>query len=467
MPVALSLLLLLPCLLPERIQAGDLSSHLYNTWLAQLIRAGQAPGLWLATQRTNVLFDLMLDGLWQAFGPRAAEKIAVSIAVLVFFWGAYALACSLGRRRPVFLLPCLAMLTYGWFFHSGFFNFYLSMGMSFWLLVLMLRPTRLRLLAAVPLAALAATGHALPPAVAAGLAGYAWMGGRLAPHRRPALLAASLLALFALGRILSATLTTIWYPNQLMLFSGTDQVVVYGGKYFLLQLMLLALWAGLLVRAVGLRGRARTFWDIRMHLVVLCAWAAVALPSAILFTGYSQGLLFVAERLSFWVAVLLCGWLGIAPLRGAERALPAVLAGLFFLFLGLDVAAVNRFEDRLSQALRAVPEGGRVVNGVTGDSPAINPLTHVIDRACIGRCYSFANYEPSTRQFRVRCGRGNTIVAGSYPDAFALQAGGYVVKATDPALYVVFQSDGGYSTRLLRPGETLHVTPVPIPPKFF
>ena len=40
-----SLLVLLPCYWQARIQAGDLSSHIYNSWLAQLIEAGKLPGL--------------------------------------------------------------------------------------------------------------------------------------------------------------------------------------------------------------------------------------------------------------------------------------------------------------------------------------------------------------------------------------------------------------------------------------
>src|ERR1035438_6625693 len=51
----LSLLLLVPCYWQARVQAGDLSSHIYNSWLAQLIEGGRAPGLTIATQTTNVL----------------------------------------------------------------------------------------------------------------------------------------------------------------------------------------------------------------------------------------------------------------------------------------------------------------------------------------------------------------------------------------------------------------------------
>src|SRR5438093_10769106 len=88
--VVASALVLIPCFWQSRIQAGDLSSHIYNAWLAQLIAAGQAPGLVIARQTTNVLFDLILSGLFAAFGSEAAQRIAAGLSVLVFAWGAFA-----------------------------------------------------------------------------------------------------------------------------------------------------------------------------------------------------------------------------------------------------------------------------------------------------------------------------------------------------------------------------------------
>ena len=63
----------MPCFWLPRIQAGDLSSHVYNAWLAQLIAAGKAPGLSIHTQWTNVLFDLELSALW-GLGPSLANN---------------------------------------------------------------------------------------------------------------------------------------------------------------------------------------------------------------------------------------------------------------------------------------------------------------------------------------------------------------------------------------------------------
>jgi hypothetical protein len=53
-----SILVLLPCVWHRRVEAGDLGSHLYNAWLAQLIGRGQAPRLYIVPQWNNILADL-------------------------------------------------------------------------------------------------------------------------------------------------------------------------------------------------------------------------------------------------------------------------------------------------------------------------------------------------------------------------------------------------------------------------
>src|ERR1700678_4123007 len=58
-----SILVLLPCYWQAHIQAGDLSSHIYNSWLAQLTEAGKLPGLIVAHPATKLLFDQILSGL--------------------------------------------------------------------------------------------------------------------------------------------------------------------------------------------------------------------------------------------------------------------------------------------------------------------------------------------------------------------------------------------------------------------
>src|SRR5271167_1364219 len=137
--ILISVLLLVPCFWHRHIEAGDLGSHVYNVWLAQLIERGQAPGLWIARPWTNVLFDYLLAGLGKIFGLHAAERISVALAVLTFFWGAFALVAAATRRAPWFLIPVIAMVAYGWTYEMGFFNYYIAIGLSFFALAILWR----------------------------------------------------------------------------------------------------------------------------------------------------------------------------------------------------------------------------------------------------------------------------------------------------------------------------------------
>src|SRR5713101_3378415 len=134
--VLVSALLVVPCFWHSRMQAGDLGSHVYNAWLAQLIEHHQIPGLTIARQWSNILFDLLLLHVGNLVGFTAAEKIVVSFAVLVFFWGSFSFLAELSGRPPWQLTPFLFLLAYGYVFHMGFMNYYLSVGFALFALAL-------------------------------------------------------------------------------------------------------------------------------------------------------------------------------------------------------------------------------------------------------------------------------------------------------------------------------------------
>lgn len=96
----ISAALAVPCLWQPRIQAGDFSSHLYNAWLVEQIGRGQLSGLTVVSPWTNVLFDLLLSRLLAVAGLHAAQRIAMSMLVLNFFWAAFVLVCAVTGRRP-------------------------------------------------------------------------------------------------------------------------------------------------------------------------------------------------------------------------------------------------------------------------------------------------------------------------------------------------------------------------------
>ena len=426
---ATSLILVLPCLWQSRIQAGDLSSHLYNAWLAQLIGEGRAPGLSIVPQSSNVLFDLLLSTLFRLCGAEAAQRIAVMIAVLVFAWGAMAFVFAVAVRRAWHLLPIIGILAYGWVFHMGLFNFYLSLGLSFLALATAWKEQPGRIALALGLLALAYTAQAIAPAWAAALLAYRWAAARLSSRGRTYLLSGAVLLLAALHAMLAAAMRTNWMPSQILLITGADQAFVYGEKYWLV--------CGLLLLVMGSLGWAsRRIADrILVHFSIVTAAGIFILPTWVWLPHYNHALVFIAERMSLAAGVLICALVGCAPVRNWHRWAIAAVGLLFFSFLYTDERALNGLEDRMQEAVSQIPAGQRVISAIDTSGLRANPVTHMIDRACIGRCYSYANYEPSSAAFRIRVAGRSPIVASTDADASRMQVGGYAVKPRDVPLY--------------------------------
>src|SRR4051794_40564294 len=81
--VITSVLLSVPCFWLPHAGWGDFPSHVYNAWLAPQIERGELPGLALAHLHTNVLTDLALQSLISNVGVNAAQRIVLSISVLL------------------------------------------------------------------------------------------------------------------------------------------------------------------------------------------------------------------------------------------------------------------------------------------------------------------------------------------------------------------------------------------------
>ena len=459
----LSLLLLLPCYWQERVQAGDLSSHIYNAWLARSIDQGQLPGLEIVPRWTNVVFDLLLLQLWRLGSADAAQRIAVALAVLVFIWGAFAFAAAVAGRRPWHVLPFIAMLAYGWVYHMGFFNFYLSMGLCFWALALLWKWSLPRAAGAAAILMVAFLAHALPVLWMGGLLVYRLLARRLPVKGRMVVIFASMASMVVLHFAIASRMHTLWSLGQIIFVSGLNQVDVFDTKYYAIEAALLVLWALPLVSLIRSEGVgqsiSQSMESMPLQFAIVTAAGVFLLPTEVLLPAYQNVLAFIADRMSLGVAI--CLMAALAPVRPKRfECYAAILVALvFFGFLYADERSLNDFEDHMQQAVANLPPGQRVVSAFTDPDLNVNALAHMIDRVCIGHCYSYANYEPSSGQFRVQATGENRYVAYPSSRARALEIGVDIVRETDLPLYLMdFAANGTIAVKSVAAGTPLAAT---------
>jgi len=444
---------LIPCFWQSRIQAGDLASHLYNAWLAQLIHQGQAPGLKLVSLTTNVLFDWIIGWLLPALGAGATQHIAVPLAVLIFVWGAFAFVKKISGKRPDIWLIAIVMLAYGWVFHMGFFNYYISLGLCFWALSLAwdFRPAGLAPAAA--LFALAYVAHGLPLAWSAGVLAYRLAADRLLPNRRGQVFVTAVAGVLLLTFTIGSVWRTQWFGDQLASSIGVDQVVPYAARYWWVSLLLALAIVYAVVYVVRVRGwRAALSWT-PVHIALLTSLGIVVIPNWISIPNYNHALVFLAQRTSLTLCIVLCAVAASSPPQRMPKYLLIGAAILFFGFLYRDEAALNGLEDQIAAAVAQLPANSRVLSAVEAAYVRSNPVSHMIDRECIGRCYSYGNYEPSSSQFRVRLSGASPLVVATDRAANQLQGGSYIVQPRDVPVYQIFANpDGQLMIRQLTPG---------------
>jgi hypothetical protein len=127
----------------------------------------------------------------------------------------------------------------------------------------------------------------------------------------------------------------------------------------------------------------------------------------------------------------------------------AGVAAVFFAFLYRDTAVLNRMEQQIESLVSTLPPGERVTASIWASPDSRLPyIVHMIDRACVGKCFSFQNYEPASGEFRVHAQEDNPIVATDPDDAQSMEAGEYVVRPEDLPIAHIYQCDEHDLTRL-------------------
>jgi hypothetical protein len=479
--LAISLSLVIPCFWHRHIQAGDLPSHVYNAWLAQLITQGQAPGLYLTHRYDNVLFDLGLFHAANLFGLPAAEKTVVSFAVLIFFWGVFSFVHAVTQRPPWFLAPAIAMLAYAYAFNMGFFNYYLSIGLACFALAFAWRAKAGNRagnwLLAILIAPLVLLAHPM---------GFLWLVGTLAYR----LLRQHLPGWWKLALPLSATaafLSLHWYfahratfpvdweAPPIYLLTGADQLILYGDRYVTLSWAALAF--GVLCVAAEFLHRPSTAnepasWKKFIPVLELYGVSFIAtalLPENLRPPGNSGWIGLIVSRLTVITAIFgLCLLAQLHPCKWHVAGF-AALAAVFFSFLYQDTAWLNRLESNTESVLAPLPYGTRIIPTIAAPPDwRITFIAHIADRACIHHCFTYSNYEAPSQQFRVRTiPQGSPLVTSSEDDAEDMEGGSYEIQATDPPLLQLYQCDPRDRTKLgvrpLHEGETT-ASPV-LPPQ--
>ena len=457
--LGLSAALLIPCVWQEHIQAGDLSSHLYNAWLAGQIHSGAVKELSIVPLSTNVLTDWVFEWLIYGYGVVAAERLVSAAAVLIFFWGAFYAVEVTTRRRPWLFSPLLAMLTYGLVFHFGFLNFYLSVGLCLWILGLCWNLSRKRALAAAPLAILAWTAHALPVIWVGSVLAYLYTVRRIPSLWRIAAPLGGVAILATVRSFITSHYPYRWSSEQALSLSGiagmigVEQFRLYDSKYLIVSGTVLIV---LLVLFLERLDQGDMLTDPIVHIWSLHAVALALMPSAFQLPQYHQMLAYIPQRISLLAGILFIMMVGRARHGRGITRFTAFIATVFFTCLYLDGLAFNRVENEVAGLAAKLPPGQRVVAAISDSGAYINPLEHVADRACIGHCFSYGNYEPASGQFRIRVTGPSRVIASSMKVVQEIEEGQHIVTSAEEPMYSVcpFEQDRAhFYLRLIHAGE--------------
>jgi hypothetical protein len=346
------------------------------------------------------------------------------------------------------------MIAYGWTFHAGFFNYYIALGLSFLALAMFWRGKGWERLIALALAPLILMAHPLGIVWLFAAAGYIWIAGSVSRHYHIPLLLAAAGLLFMLRSYLGHHYHTGNPVSPRYLINGADQFILFGTRYFFLALaMFLFGLAAFVVDAVR-RRRDPEYWAqlaIPLQLYVLVELGVILLPASIYSPHYGSEIGLLLERLSLISATLGCCILGVIEARKWHVAGFAAIAAVFFLFVYQDERTLNRMEEQVERMVGTLPQGSRVMETILAPPDwRVTFINHIVDRACIGRCFAYGNYEPASRQFRVRASPGNGIVLASPAEVEAMEKGNYIVRPEDLPAYQIYQCSADFADLCIR-----------------
>lgn len=458
---AISAALLIPIFWHRHLVENDFSSHVYNAWLATLVKKGQAPGVFIVRQWNNVLIDELLAFCGSLFGWNAGERIVQCASVLIFFWGAFALIAAASRRAAWFLLPALAMIAYGWTFEIGFSNYYLSLGLGCWAVALLWRGVGRELWLGLLLLPLIMLAHAFGFILAVGVVAYVRIREGLPGYWKtlPLLAAAALiwLARSYLVRHYPVHLATALPVTLMNGLNGVDQIVL-GARYRNLARVLFICGVAFfgiecVERLCNRRSlKVLSIFAIPLELYAISLFAIAVLPDGVKLPQYTAWVGFILMRFSSIAALFSLCLLGCITPRKWHLAAFGAIALVFLIFLYQDTGVLSGMQEQVDNLVAQLPPGARVTATIEAlaDSRSYF-ITRMVDRACVGRCFSYDNYEPASGAFRLRAAPGSPIVSASLRDVEFMEAGMYVVPPQVLPMSEIYQCSPDGVTLCMRP----------------
>ena len=302
---------------------------------------------------------------------------------------------------------------------------------------------------AIPLGFLVWMAHPLGLLALLCLGTYLVVAARVRLRTQIALLALAVIA-FAASRVYVARhLPSTWRLSGM----GFDQVMLFGLRY----VPLAVVFAVLIVLAIRADYRQRvksaesfTRYHLPLQMYLLSVAFISFMPRTIDLPQYAAGGALITPRLTTLCAVLLCALLGVTTPRRWHLAGLSALAATFFLFLYLDTGRLNRMEAQAERYERTLPPGRRFLATIHRWPGSRVMIQHTVDRACIGYCFSYGNYEPSSLQFRLRAQPGNPYVLANFDRASATERGEYIVQPGDLPVYEIYECSGNSSELCMR-----------------
>jgi len=298
---------------------------------------------------------------------------------------------------------------------------------------------------AAVLALLALLAHPLGFLCLIGLAGYLRLADMLHGWQRWGLFASAFLVVLAFHYYVKRLHVGYWHSKDFYLMNGADQLVLFHGHY--VKLAWVVLTFGVICFAYGALRDSKGSpdrWAFRapLELWAVLLFTAAMIPEVMWFSNQPMPFALAISRLTSVTAVLGLCVLGSVKPRLWHLFGLAACACIFFAWSYQDTGTLNDMERQVERMVRDLPYGRRVIETINlREDSRLWFINHMVDRACIGKCFAYSNYEPPARQFRIRVNQGSPIVTDSVEDSEKMEAGYYVVRREDLPMNQIYQCD--------------------------